>query len=504
MPILERHAARRPEATAIVVHETGERVSWRALDSGSRRCAHLLLAAGLRTGDVVAVFMENHARYLEILWAARRIGLYYTTISTHLKPAEVDYILRDSGAKALFTSAAMAGSAGALDVSGLSLRLMLGGASQGFDDYDAALARVDADAALPEAPEGTDFLYSSGTTGRPKGIRRPIAQMAAHDLQRGDLWWKRFDEESVYLSTAPMYHAAPVRWNMNVLRAGGTCVLMSRFEPERALEAIERHRVTHAQWVPTMFIRLLRLPEAVKKRYDLGSMRVAIHAAAPCPVEVKRAMIDWWGPILVEYYSGTEAVGRTSIESREWLAHPGSVGRPELGRVHVVGDDGRELPPGAVGTVYFSGVPPFEYHNDPERTREAYDARGWATIGDMGYLDADGYLYLTDRRSHMIITGGVNVYPQETENVLATHPKVADVAVIGVPDAEYGEQVRAVVVPVDASDAGEALGAELIAYCRARISPIKCPRGVDFVDALPRTDTGKLLKRLLRDRHASR
>lgn len=504
MPILSRHAARRPEATACVMHETGERITWRELEAGSRRCAHLLLASGLRVGDVVAVFMENHRRYLEILWAARRIGLYYTTISAHLKPDEVGYILRDSGARALFTSSAMAGVATVLDPSELQLRVMLDGAAPGFDDYDAALSRVPADGPLPDAPEGTDFLYSSGTTGRPKGIRRPLAQLAAHDLQRSDLWWKRFDEHSVYLSTAPMYHAAPVRWNMNVLRAGGTCVLLARFDPERALEAIERHRVTHAQWVPTMFIRLLRLPEQVRKRYDLSSMKVAIHAAAPCPVEVKRAMIDWWGPILVEYYSGTEAVGRTSIESQEWLAHPGSVGRPELGEIHIVGDDGRELPAGEVGTVYFSGVPPFEYHNDPERTREAYDHRGWASIGDVGYLDAEGYLYLTDRRSHMIISGGVNIYPQETENVLAAHPKVADVAVIGVPDEEFGEQVRAVVVPFDPADACDALASELIAHCRERISPIKCPRSIEFTDSLPRTETGKLLKRLLKDRHAGR
>ena len=504
MPILSRHAARRPDAVACVMHETGERITWRELEAGSRHCAHLLLSAGLRQGDVVAVFMENHRRYLEILWAARRIGLYYTTISVHLKPEEVSYILRDSGARALFTSAAMADVACALDAPALALRVMLDGASAGFEDYAAALARVPASAALPQTPEGSDFLYSSGTTGRPKGIRRPLAQLAAHDLQRSDLWWKRFDEQSVYLSTAPMYHAAPVRWNMSVLRAGGTCVLMARFDAERALEAIERHRVTHAQWVPTMFIRLLRLPEDVRRRHDLSSMKVAIHAAAPCPVEVKRAMIDWWGPILVEYYSGTEAVGRTSLDSIEWLAHPGSVGRPELGEIHIVGDDGAELGPGEIGTVFFSGVPPFEYHNDPERTREAYDHRGWASIGDVGYVDADGYLYLTDRRSHMIISGGVNIYPQEAENVLATHPAVADVAVIGVPDPEFGESVKAVIVLLDPGAASQDLARELIDHCRARISSIKCPRSVDFAESLPRTETGKLLKRLLRDQYVGR
>ena len=504
MPLLTRYAAQRPEATAYLVHETGERVSWRELEARSRRCAHMLLAAGFVPGDVVAVFMENHLRYLEILWAARRIGLYYTTISAHAKADELAYILNDSGAKALFTSIAKGEEAAPALAPGLQLRLVLDGALDGFVEYEAALAGVPADAPLPQTVEGTDFLYSSGTTGRPKGIRRPLEQMAGNDLQRSDIWWKRFDEHSVYLSTAPMYHAAPVRWNMSVLRAGGTCVLMTRFDPERALQAIEQHRVTHAQWVPTMFIRLLRLPDEVRRRYDLGSMKVAIHAAAPCPVDVKRAMIDWWGPILVEYYSGTEAVGRTSITSEDWLAHPGSVGRPELGEVHVVGDDGRELGTGEVGTIYFSGVPPFVYHNDPQRTREAYDQRGWATIGDVGYLDAEGYLYLTDRRSHMIISGGVNIYPQETENVLASHPKVADVAVFGIPNAEFGEEVKAVVVPADPDEAGEALARELIDYCRARISHVKCPRSLDFAASLPRTETGKLLKRLLKDEHARR
>jgi long-chain acyl-CoA synthetase len=382
------------------------------------------------------------------------------------------------------------------------VRVVADGAASGFEDLDDWIAAAPSDARLPERLEGADFLYSSGTTGRPKGIRRALEQLASVDLQRGDLDWKRFDADSIYLSTAPMYHSAPVRWTMQVLRAGGCCVVMERFDAEAALAAIERFRITHAQFVPTMFVRLLRLPDAVRRQHDRSSLRFAIHAAAPCPPEVKRAMIDWWGPIVHEYYSGTEAVGRTSISSREWLERPGSVGRPELGRLHIVGDDGAELGPGETGLVCFSGVPPFTYHGDPERTRAAYDTQGRANIGDVGHVDADGYLYLTDRASHMIITGGVNVYPQETENLLSGHPAVGDVAVIGVPDAEFGESVKAVIVPREGVVPSNALAAELVAWCRARLSAIKCPRTVDFVSALPRTEAGKLMKRVLRDRYA--
>lgn len=499
---LARHAADRPHEPAAVMAASGRSIDWRTLESRSRRIAARLVEAGLKTGDGIAILAENRLEWFEWMWAARRAGLYYTGLSTHWKADEVAYVLRDCGAKALFaTGATVAVAAGAPAPPGM-LRLLVDGVAPGFEDHEAWLAPAAADATLPARLEGSDFLYSSGTTGHPKGIRRPLEQLASVDLQRGDLAWKRFDARSVYLSTAPMYHSAPVRWTMQVLRAGGCCVVMERFDAEAALQAIERWRVTHAQWVPTMFIRLLRLPAEVRARYDLSSMAFAIHAAAPCPVDVKRAMIDWWGPILHEYYSGTEAIGRTSISSHEWLERPGSVGRPELGTLHIVGDDGAELGPGETGLVCFSGVPPFEYHNDPQRTRAAYDALGRASIGDVGHVDADGYLYLTDRASHMIITGGVNVYPQETENLMIGHPAVADVAVIGVPDAEFGEAVKAVVVPREGAVPSDALAAELIAWCRARQSAIKCPRSVDFVPQLPRTETGKLMKRLLRAQYA--
>ncbi|MEI7444374.1 MAG: AMP-binding protein [Burkholderiales bacterium] len=522
---IARHAAARPDAPAVVMAGSGDTLDWRTLEQASRRIARALVDAGLGEGDCIAILAENRPEYLVWMWAARRAGLYYTTLSTHWRADEAAHVLADCGAKALFATRATLDVAAAAAALAPALRVRLiadeAGDTHGtHDTHDgdpgltasaarfvpvpAWIAGVPADAALPVRLEGTDFLYSSGTTGHPKGIRRPLAQLAAHDLQRSDLDWKRFDAGSVYLSTAPMYHSAPVRWTMQVLRAGGCCVVMERFDAEAALRAIEHRRVTHAQFVPTMFVRLLRLPPEVRDRHDRSSLRHAIHAAAPCPVDVKRAMIDWWGPIVTEYYSGTEAIGRTSISSREWLERPGSVGRPELGRLHVVGEDGSELGPGETGLVCFSGVPPFVYHGDPERTRAAYDALGRANIGDVGHVDADGYLYLTDRASHMIISGGVNVYPQETENLLVGHPAVGDVAVIGVPDPEFGEAVKAVVVPRDGVLPSEALGAELIAWCRARLSPIKCPRSVDFVAELPRTEAGKLLKRVLRAAYAAR
>jgi acyl-CoA synthetase (AMP-forming)/AMP-acid ligase II len=310
-----------------------------------------------------------------------------------------------------------------------------------------------------------------------------------------------FDAAAVYLSPAPLYHSAPLNFCMMVQRLGGTAVVMERFDAREALALIGRHRVTHSQWVPTMFVRLLRLPLEARARFDLASHRVAIHAAAPCPVEVKEAMIAWWGPILYEYYSATERPGITCLRPDEWAAHRGSVGRAVLGEVHVLDDAGHELPPGEVGTVYFANGPRFEYHGDPALTRASRSAEGWTTVGDVGYLDADGFLYLTDRKNFMIISGGVNIYPQEVENVLAAHPQVLDVAVLGVPNAEFGEEVKAVVQPVDPQAAGPALAEALITWCRERLAHYKCPRSVDFAVELPRLPTGKLYKQALRARY---
>jgi long-chain acyl-CoA synthetase len=276
---------------------------------------------------------------------------------------------------------------------------------------------------------------------------------------------------------------------------------MEKFDAEQALALIERYRVTHSQWVPTMFVRLLRLPEDVKRKYDLSTHRCAVHAAAPCPIEIKRQMIEWWGPILYEYYAGSEGNGFAVINSEEWLAHPGSVGRAILGELRILDEDGRQCPPRVAGGIYFANGPKFEYHNDPAKTAGAYSTEGWSTLGDVGYVDEEGWLYLTDRKAYMIISGGVNIYPQEAENVLTAHPKVVDVAVFGVPNAEFGEEVKAVVQPVDMAQAGPPLAEELIAYCRERLADVKCPRSIDFDPELPRHPNGKLYKRILRDRY---
>jgi acyl-CoA synthetase (AMP-forming)/AMP-acid ligase II len=499
-----------PEKPAlIVVNATLDPVqslSYGELDARSRRCAHALRAEGLRPGGHVAVLMDNRAEVFEVCWAAQRSGLYTTVVSTALSSAEAAYVVADCGAEVLVTSAALAGIASAIaaDTPSVRARWAVGGAIPGHRDYEQVLASAP-DTPLAEETEGETMLYSSGTTGRPKGVKRPLTlgRPGSYFRLRGLLDPMGYDNDTVYLSPAPLYHAAPLGFSMAVHRYGGTVLVMPRFDAEGSLRLIERFRVSHAQFVPTMFIRMLKLPEAVRTRYQLSSLRSVVHAAAPCPVQVKAQMIDWWGPLIWEYYAGTEGNGTTCIDSPSWLAHPGSVGRPVIGQVHVVGPDGAELGPEQTGTVYFSGGLRFEYHNDPDKTEDSYHPNGWSTLGDIGHLDADGFLYLTDRRSNMIISGGVNIYPQETENVLAMHPSIADAAVIGVPDDEMGEQVKAVVELVDPAEAGDRLAGELIEYCRARLAHYKCPRSVDFTDRLPRQENGKLYKRLLIERYRS-
>ncbi len=486
---------------------SGRVVTYRELDEESNRLARLFRSAGLGPGDHVALMLENHPLFLAVTWAAHRSGLYYTAISSRLKTDELAYIVDNCGARVFISSASLADVATSItDITPkVELRLMMDGLAPGFESYEAAVA------AHPPVPvedecQGADMLYSSGTTGRPKGVKTPLSG-APLDAPGGLLKLVEFlfapSADSVYLSPAPLYHAAPLRYCMTFQRFGATVVVMERFDPEQALALIERHRVTHSQWVPTMFIKMLKLPEPVRRRYDLSSLTCAIHAAAPCPVPVKEQMIDWWGPIVHEYYAGTEGNGFLYVGPQDWLRHKGTVGRSLLGVVHICDENGEELPPGEHGIVYFSEGPRFEYHGDPEKTRSGQDpkGRGWTTLGDIGYLDEEGFLYLTDRRSYMIISGGVNVYPQEAENVLSVHPKVADVAVFGVPDEEMGEAVKAVVQPVDPSEAGPALAAELIEYCRARLAGYKCPKSVDFRAELPRHPTGKLYKRLLRDEY---
>ncbi len=497
-----------PDKVAFVMAASGSTVTYRELNDRSNQCANMLWSAGLRFGDHIAVLMDNNDRYLEICWAAQRMGLFYTAINWHFIAEEAAYIIDDCDAQALFVSGATAEVA--LELRDLmprvALRFSVDTDIDGYDRYETAIAAFATDP-VPEEFEGTPMLYSSGTTGRPKGIkyelaREPMGQMPGNLALMTTKF--SFNQQSVYLSPAPLYHSAPLFYCMSTLRLGGTVVIMERFDALVALQYIEQYRVTCSQWVPTHFVRMFKLTEAERCRYDLSSLQSAVHAAAPCPVEIKQKMLDWWGPIVWEYYSSTEGAGATIVSPQDWLSHPGTVGKSAVGTIHILDDDGTEVPAGTSGTVWFesvSGRPGFRYHKDDAKTSEAIDARGWSTVGDMGYLDPDGYLFLTDRRTFMIVSGGVNIYPQEAENRLITHPKVYDVAVFGIPDAEMGERVHAVVQPVDMAQAGPELERELLAFCNEHLSKYKCPKAIDFDPELPRQPTGKLYKRLIRDRY---
>ena len=499
------HAQRTPDKPAFVMAGSGQGLNYRQLDERSNQVAHLFRAAGLVPGDHIAILVENNPRFFEICWGAQRSGIIYTALSTRLTAGEIAYIVEDSAAKMLVTSTALgqvAGQALAL-VKSTPLRLMIDGTLPGFESWEDALARHPVTRIADEIAGG-DMLYSSGTTGRPKGVFAPpdTPQIDADNpLLAVSRRLYGIGENAIYLSPAPLYHSAPLRFCMSVMKLGGTCVIMEHFDPEEYLRLVGVHKVTHSQLVPTMFVRMLKLPAEVRARYDVSSLTCAIHAAAPCPVPIKHQMIQWWGPIIWEYYAGTEGNGMTMVDARTWLAHPGTVGKAVVGVLRICGDDGEELPVGEAGTIFFADGRPFQYHNDASKTADSRNAKGWTTLGDVGYVDAEGYLFLTDRKAYMIISGGVNIYPQETENVLITHPKVADVAVLGVPNEDFGEEVKAVVQPRDMRDAGPELEAELIEFCRQQLSPIKCPRSVDFEAELPRHATGKLYKRLLRDRY---
>ena len=435
---------------------------------------------------------ENHPHTLAVFWATQLAGLYYTPISIQYQRAEVQHILRDCDARVLLVGSAHA------DKSADAPQTLT------FDiDQWPDIIAGEPESLIEDAAEGAEMLYSSGTTGKPKGVRatQPGAALGTvSDLFKKRLKLHRIDGDTIYLSTAPLYHSAPLRYNAMVHRSGATSVIMPRFDAELSLKLIEQHAITHSQWVPTMFVRLLRLPEAVRDAYNLASHRVAVHAAAPCPEDIKRQMLNWWGPIVYEYYSGTEGNGQTAISPEEWLAHPRSVGRPVLGELRILDEAGKELPPGQAGRVYFSGGPRFEYYKDPEKTAEAYNDRGWSTLGDIGHVDEEGYLYLTDRASHMIISGGVNIYPREVEDVLVSHPAIQDAAVFGIPNAEFGEEVKAAVELATGFECSTAQITEqqLIDYCRDRLAHLKCPKSIDFHDALPRHQTGKLYKEVLK------
>ncbi len=504
------HAASQPEKVAVVMGRSGERITYRQLNDRSMQLAQLLYDKGLRTGDNVAIFAENHARYFEVYWAAMRSGLYLTAVNRYLAPEEAAYLVNDSGSKAIITTSDRSPAAvGMLPlIPDCPLRLMMDGVEPGFESYEEAIAGYPAER-LVSQPRGDVLLYSSGTTGQPKGIRRALGGLQIDDpaavgissLERGLLG---MDESSVYLCPAPLYHSAALQWSAGVHELGGTLVVMEKFDAADLLRLVERERVTHTQVVPTMLVRALKLPVEQRADYDLSSLQCIVHAAAPCPVEVKRQMIEWVGPILFEYYAGTEGAGLTFLTSEQWLEHPGSVGRAIIGTPHICDEDGTELPVGEIGLVYFGQDRPlFEYHGDPEKTRDSRhrDHGNWATLGDIGYLDEEGYLYLTDRRAFTIISGGVNIYPAEIESRLVMHPKVADVAVFGLPDAEMGEYVHAVVQPAAGVEGSPELAEELRSYARENLAGFKVPRVVDFRAELPRLPTGKLYKRGLRDEY---
>ena len=499
-----------PDKPAVIDASTGAMRTYGELNDRSNQLAQLMWDRGLRPGDHVSILMENHLVYFDVVWAALRSGLYLTTVNRYLTGEEAGYIVDNSESQVLVTSQALAEIATETKAHapGCTNTLMVDGAADGFEDFEQAIAAYPAEPLAVE-PAGTFMLYSSGTTGRPKGILRPLVEgqfiaeenPAIAGLLRM-LW--AVDENTVYLSPAPLYHSAPIGFCQGIQAVGGTVVMMRRFDPVQALAAIDAHKVTHSQWVPTMFTRMLKMPASERTGFDLSSHKVAIHAAAPCPPEVKRQMFDWWGPILYEYYGGTELNGFTHCGPQEWLAHPGTVGRSILGVIHVCADDGNELPNGEPGIVYFElPVMPFEYLKDPQKTKDAQHPghANWTALGDVGYVDDEGYLYLTDRATFMIISGGVNIYPQEIEDAMVMHPKVADVAVIGVPNPEMGEEVKAVVQLVEGVTADDALATELVGYAREHIAHYKCPKTVDFREALPRLPTGKLYKRLLKDEY---
>jgi long-chain acyl-CoA synthetase len=497
------HAKANPDKPAFIMAYSGETVTYGELEARSNQGAHLFRSLGLKAGDAVALFLENHPRYYELLWAAQRSGLRFTCLSSKLTAGEVEYIVKDCEAKAFVSSQALSGVA--LEVAGslggVAL-FMVGGAVAPFRSLEDERAQFPI-TPIADQSAGRAMLYSSGTTGRPKGVKRagvvdPAIDAPSPLLMIGQALYK-WTRDSIYLSPAPLYHAAPLGWSMGIHALGGTVVMMERFDPEDALRFIEKYRCTTAQWVPTHFVRMLKLPPEVRARYDLSSLVAVFHAAAPCPVPVKEQMIAWWGPIIHEYYAGTEGNGFCAISAEEWLAHKGSVGRGMTAQVMICDEDGEPLPPRTEGAVFFAGGGEFEYHRDPKKTAESRNRHGWTTLGDVGWVDEEGYLYLTDRKSFMIISGGVNIYPQEIENLLITHPKVADAAVVGAPDEEMGEKVVAVIQPMDWDASHDELRAELSAFTRKHLSHVKAPRVIDFMKELPRHATGKLYKRLIRD-----
>ena len=498
------------DKAALIDSESGETITYQELDDRSNRLAQLMYAKGLRKGDHAAIFMENNIRYFEVVWAAFRSGLYFTPVNRYLTAEEAAYIINDCEAQVLVSSEYMGDTAKEL-LPLLDKRvetlLMCDGCIDGFDSYEEQCASFPAEP-LEEQPLGTYMIYSSGSTGRPKGIMHSMMDKKVDEYPERALMnftqlWK-FNQDSVYISTAPNYHAAPMLFVIQTHRLGGTAVMMPKFDAEKSLKAIDQYKVTHSQWVPTMFNRMLKLPEQTKRKYDMCSQVCVIHGAAPCPNHIKQRMIDWWGPIINEFYGASEGTGQTHITSEEWLKKPGSVGKAFIGTLHICDDDGNELATGESGHVFFE-LPrlSFVYKGNKEKMKSAVHPvhDNWACVGDVGYLDEDGYLFLNDRSTFMIISGGVNIYPQEIEDAMLLHPQVADVAVFGIPNEEFGEEVKAVIQLEQADQANDALAEELIKFARENLAHYKCPKSVDFMEQLPRLDTGKLYKKPLKDKY---
>jgi long-chain acyl-CoA synthetase len=498
-----RYARSHPQKVAATFAPSGRTITYGELDAAANRVARLLRSLGIKQGDAVVFCVENDPQFLQLGWGCQRIGVRFTPASSRLSAGDLAYIVEDSGAKALILSVRTeAGARVSADLFRDIHLFSLQGPLEGFVCWEGAVEAVSADPVDSPVP-GREMMYSSGTTGRPKGVRKPMPAGAFDAPDSRNAGWGTtlpgtgFD--MVHLCTSPLYHAAPHRSVAATLATGGMAVIMEQFDPVLALQCIETHRVTHSLWVPTMFHRLLRLPEEDRRAADLSSHVAAHHGAAPCPVHIKEQMIDWWGPVLFEYYAGTEGIGACSISSEEWLAHKGSVGRAIDGIVHILDANEDELYAGETGTVHFEGNSTFEYWNDQEKTLRVRSKQGWWTYGDIGHVDAEGYLYLTDRRDFVIITGGVNVYPQEIEDFLGRDLRVLDSAVFGVPDDEFGEAVQAIVQVLESHmrDAS-ALGAELRSRCREALGPIKTPKDIRIVTDFPRLPTGKLHKKALR------
>ncbi|MEL6737438.1 MAG: acyl-CoA synthetase [Pseudomonadota bacterium] len=506
------HAATRPDHPAVIMTGSGEQMTYGEMDAASNRFAHLLRSRGLGPndwgGDAFAVLLENRLEYFVLNWGSQRVGTMLVPVSTRLTGPEIAYILKDSEARLLITSTRYAEVLATVrdELPDMEVLVIDSG---GEDDFAAEVERYE-DTLPDNLHAGLMMLYSSGTTGRPKGVKPaqpehpdPQAPVALVGLATVGVGMPD-DGSMVYLSPAPLYHAAPLGWSSTVHRLGGTVVVMEKFDPEEALKAIETYRVTDSQWVPTHFVRFLKLDPEIRTRYDLSSHQRALHAAAPCPVPIKREMIEWWGPIVNEYYAGSEQIGMTFVGSEAWLAHPGTVGIPIYGQIHICGPDGEECPAGQDGLIHFENENLPTYHKDEAKTAEAMHPKGWMTLGDIGHVDEEGFLYLTDRKSHMIISGGVNIYPQEIENLLVTHDKVMDAAVIGAPCPDLGEKVVAVVQPMDMADAGPALEDELREFLAPNLARIKMPKLFDFRPDLPREANGKLYKRELRDEYEAK